>query len=262
MAKIVKMQAKTKRGMTQNHSRSARETKESIKDLLLNKGKTPRQICDELEIGYSTVMKYRREILNENNSTEKEPTTQLTKDFNINGNIFKVRIIEKNQNVLYNLQDLSTAIDKYRGVNIDKIIRKTFENGEEYIYENYLLPIANVVKDYYFTEQVKSILFTDIDCPKTVELSKCISTLTAFIDNYNNSKIADLIEEQRVLLEKLDNTKELQELTSITSKIKKVRQQVKILTKEDETRDYLKSIIQEKGIDFNEINQKIEEFNR
>lgn len=260
MAKIVKMQAKTKRGMTQNHSRSARETKESIKDLLLNKGKTPRQICDELEIGYSTVMKYRREILNEVEANEN--VNQLTKQFNIGSDTFNVKIIEKGQNTLYNLQDLSNAIEKYKGINIDKIIRKTFENGEEYIYENYLMPIANTVKDYNFTQQVKSILFEEVEQPKAVEVITYLDRLKEFLQASNESKMIDLVEQQRELLEKLDNAKEIQELTSITSKIKKVRQQVKVLTKEDEVRTYLNEVLQEKGVDLEEIGEKIEEINK
>ena len=260
MAKIVKMQAKTKRGMTQNHSRSARETKESIKDLLLNKGKTPRQICDELEIGYSTVMKYRREILNEVEANEN--VNQLTKQFNIGSDTFNVKIIEKGQNTLYNLQDLSNAIEKYCGLNIEKIIRKTFENGEEYIYENYSMPIANTVKDYNFTQQVKSILFEEVEQPKAVEIVTYLNRLKEFLQASNESKMIDLVEQQRELLEKLDSAKEIQELTSITSKIKKVRQQVKMLTKEDEVRTYLNEVLQEKGVDLEEIGEKIEEINK
>lgn len=260
MAKIVKMQAKTKRGMTQNHSRSARETKESIKDLLLNKGKTPRQICDELEIGYSTVMKYRREILNEVEVNEN--VNQLTKQFNIGSDTFNVKIIEKGQNTLYNLQDLSNAIEKYKGINIDKIIRKTFENGEEYVYENYLMPIANTVKDYNFTQQVKSILFEEVEQPKIAEVITYLDRLKEFLQASNESKVIDLVEQQGKLLEKLDSAKEIQELTSITSKIKKVRQQVKMLTKEDEVRTYLNEVLQEKGVDLEEIGEKIEEINK
>lgn len=259
MTKVVKIQTKTKRGMTQNHSRSARETKDSIKKLL-EKGRTPRQICDELEIGYSTVMKYRREIMSEINVNDN--VSQLAKEFNINGNVFQVRIIEKSQNTLYNLQDLSNAVEKYKGVNIDKIIRKTFENGEEYVYENYLLPIANTVKDYYFTKQVKDILFATVDCPQGMEIVSCLNRLNEFVNTSNDGRLADLVEEQQGLLEKLDNAKEIQELTSITSKIKKVRQEAKTLTKEDETRKYIQSIMQQKEIDFKEIGTKIEEMSK
>lgn len=252
-----------KKGMSQNHSRSAKETKKEIKRLL-EEGRTPRQICDKLQLGYSTVMKYRKQILiTQEQSIEKiakdEPNKTINKNtvsFRIRNHTFEVEVVERGKNILYSLDDIKKGIDELSTVDIDNCIRKTIDKGREFIHEGFLLPIANKVKDFYFTKSVKQVLFTPTVGENILTIIDLFDSLSEFITESSKKDWEDINALQEKLLISLDKATDIQELTSITSKLKRIRTIANDISKEDAFREYLSSLFDSKNLNVAEISKE------
>lgn len=261
---------KGKKGMRQNHSRSAEATKEQIRKLTLETDMSARQICDELQLGYSTVMKYRKEILLEEErklkkeqeeKARKEKSNKKTIIFRVKDKFFEVDTIEKNGNTLYSLDNIKEGMKEISNIDIEEYVRKTNENGEDFIFGSYLVPIANIIKDFYFTKSVQRAVFKPTEEERYLAVTNSIKYLADFIKLSSDDDKEDIDKLQNELLKKLDEATEIQELASITSKIKKARAKRRDIEKEDKLRDYILLIMKDKDFDMAKFSDDIKNEN-
>lgn len=223
---------------------------------LIEEGVSARRIADTLGIGYSTVMRYKREILLE--KEQENNTIRQTKRLCLKGKYFDVRVIKKpNNDILYNLEDLSSNIKQIVGIDITNQVRKVTEQGEDYIFEAFLLPISNTIVDFDFTESVKDILFKRSNVSSIQEIILGIDRIKKFIEYDYEEKENLLNEEQDNLLLKIDETNDIEQLTDITTQIKEVREKVLNIIKERELKNQFEEYLQEKQIDLEQIEQAL-----
>lgn len=255
---------KGKKGMRQNHSRSAEATKQAIKKLTLETDMSARQICDKLELGYSTVMKYRKQILREQEAIakKKQEVEELTLEknlvsFKIKEESFEVEVRTRKGNKLYSLLDLKNGIEKFYSMDLDSYVSKTIDNGGEYIYGSYLIPIANKLLDYAFTSSVKSALFNSTNNEGYNKVLEIFNSLAEFTTKDNTEEKEEVLKTQTKLLETLDEASDIQELTSITSKLKKTRMKIKELEQEEKIKEYLSSTFETQGVNLGKIVEEI-----
>lgn len=264
------MKVKGKKGMKQNHARSAEETKELIKKLAIEEELTPTEICDKLNLGYSTVMKYRKQIQREmeeilpkqENEEEMEIMSNENKNivtFEISQDSFEVEVREKRGAKIYNLQDLKNGIARQYSIDIEAMTSKTIDNGEEFIYGTYLIPIANELLDYNFSASVKEVLFERSHDYRYKEITNVINSLISFINTSNQEEKESVIEEQDNLLLHLDQAIKLEEMANISSEIKKVRLQLRELNKEDKVRELLQNCFAENSINLEDLKATIKD---
>lgn len=243
------MSKKGKKGMRQNHSRSADETKELIRQLAIERDMTVIEICNELELGYSTVMKYRKQIQREidnNSQKDKEEVLEPMENqktnvvsFRIKQETFDVEVRQKRGANIYKLSDIKQGVNKFYSIDIDTLISKTTDEGEEFIYGTYLIPIANKILDHSFTSSVKDCIF---DCANDYvynSINDMFNTLIGFMGYSSQEDREELLQTQDALLQELDNTDNSEELSNIFSKIKNVRLEIKELNREEKVREIL-----------------------
>ena len=261
---------KSKKGMKQNHSRRAEATKEQIRRLTLEEDLSARQICDELQLGYSTVMKYRKEILLEEERRRKKEEEKRALErklnkktiiFRIKDKFFDVDTIEKDGHTLYSLENIKEGMKGVSNINIDDYVRKNNENGEDFIFGSYLVPIANTIKDFYFTKSVQKAVFKPTEEERYLTVTNSIKYLVDFMALSSATDKENIDTLQNELLKKLDEATEIQELTSITSRIKKARIKRKNIEKEDKLREYISLLIKDKDIDVVKISEDIKNEN-
>lgn len=250
--------------MKQNHSRSAQETKLLIKELTLGRQMTAHEICKELDLGYSTVMKYRKQIQREIEQKpieEKEEGVQIMSNqitFKINNDSFEVEVREKRGMKIYKLSDLVSGITKHYSVDIESMTSKTIDNGEEFIYGTYFIPIANEVLDYDFTSSVKDVLFQHSSDYRYNEVIKSFNNLIGFLGSPIEEEREELMKVQNSLLKELDGTEDIEGLTNISSQIKKVRAEWKELDREDKIKEMLLETFNSNSISLEQIKQEIQ----
>lgn len=253
--------------MKQNHSRSADETKELIRQLAIEKEMTVIEICNELGLGYSTVMKYRKQIQREiDNGSQQEKKEEVLKPmenekrntvtFRIKQETFDVEVRQKRGTNIYNLSDVKQGVNKFYPIDIDSLISKTTDEGEEFIYGTYLIPIANKILDHAFTSSVKDYIFESANDYVYNSMVDIISTLVGFMGYSSNQDREELLKTQDVLLQEVDNTDNSEELTNIFSRIKNVRQEVKELDREDKVREILNNALS--SVNLQEVKRDIQ----
>lgn len=260
------MSKKGKKGMKQNHSRSADETKELIRQLAIERDMTVIEICNELGLGYSTVMKYRKQIQREIDNESQKDKEEVLKpmenqktnilSFRIKQETFDVEVRQKRGVNIYKLSDLKQGINKFYAIDIDSIISKTTDEGEEFIYGTYLIPIANRILDHSFTSSVKDYIFDSANDYVYNSIVDIVNTLIGFIGYSAKDDRERLLQTQDVLLQEIDKTDNSEELNNIFSQIKNVRLEIKELEREEKVREILNDSLS--SINLQEVKRDIQ----
>lgn len=189
---------------------------------LLDKGKTPREISKQMNISYSSVIKYKNMIKEEfavdltkeevapalevlpPKNTEKRLET-ITKDFVVGKNSFGIRIYIDEEQSYFDYDDLTSAIELEldKKVEIDFVILK----DKKVIDLVSLIAFVNQVKDYGFRKSVIDYIFYTDTFSQFYDVTTSFILADSIINNISDkySEIKNYNNIQLDLLHNIEN---------------------------------------------------------
>ena len=189
---------------------------------LLDKGKTPREISKQMNISYSSVIKYKNMIKEEiavdltkeevapalevlpPKNTEKRLET-ITKDFVVGKNSFGIRIYIDEEQSYFDYDDLTNAVELEldKKVEIDFVILK----DKKVIDLVSLIAFVNQVKDYGFRKSVIDYIFYTDTFSQFYDVVNSFILVDSIINNISDkySEIKNYNNIQLDLLHSIEN---------------------------------------------------------
>ena len=189
---------------------------------LLDKGKTPREISRQMNISYSSVIKYKNMIKEEiavdltkeevapalevlpPKNTEKRLET-ITKDFVVGKNSFGIRIYIDEEQSYFDYDDLISAVELEldKKVEIDFVILK----DKKVIDLVSLIAFVNQVKDYGFRKSVIDYIFYTDTFSQFYDVVNSFILVDSIINNISDkySEIKNYNNIQLDLLHSIEN---------------------------------------------------------
>ena len=189
---------------------------------LLDKGKTPREISKQMNISYSSVIKYKNMIKEEiavdltkeevapalevlpPKNTEKRLET-ITKDFVVGKNSFGIRIYIDEEQSYFDYDDLISAVELEldKKVEIDFVILK----DKKVIDLVSLIAFVNQVKDYGFRKSVIDYIFYTDTFSQFYDVVNSFILVDSIINNISDkySEIKNYNNIQLDLLHSIEN---------------------------------------------------------
>lgn len=189
---------------------------------LLDKGKTPREISKQMNISYSSVIKYKNMIKEEfvedlakeevapalevlpPKNTEKRLET-ITKDFVVGKNSFGIRIYIDEEQSYFDYDDLTSAIELEldKKVGIDFVILK----DKKVVDLVSLIAFVNQVKDYGFRKSVIDYIFYTDTFSQFYDVTTSFILADSIINNISDkySEIKNYNNIQLDLLHNIEN---------------------------------------------------------
>lgn len=189
---------------------------------LLDKGKTPREISRQMNISYSSVIKYKNMIKEEfavdltkeevapalevlpPKNTEKRLEV-ITKDFMIGKNSFGIRIYNDGKQNYFDYDDLTSAVELEldKKVEIDFVILK----DKKVIDLVSLIAFVNQVKDYGFRKSVIDYIFYTDTFSQFYDVTTSFILVDSIINNISDkySEIKNYNNIQLDLLHNIEN---------------------------------------------------------
>lgn len=206
---------------------------------LLDKGKTPREISKQMNISYSSVIKYKNIIKEEFAvelpkeeivfTAEELPPVDtekrlevITKDFMIGKNSFGIRIYNDGEQNYFDYDDLTSAVE----LGLDKKIEANFVmlKDKKVVDLVSLIAYINQVKDYSFRKSIIDYIFYTDTFSQFYDIINSFILVDSLINNISDkySEIKNYNNIQLDLLHNIENDNK-SDGTEYTKQLKELR---------------------------------------